>query len=122
MYITGAIGLLLVVVVVELEMGIAKYMTNYLSSIVSYKFGNLYIYCNYCKLCNYHNLHIYCNYCKLCNYHNLHIYHNNHLYKLYNQFDRDNQLKNLYNHSNQYKFDILYTKYSYYSSRNFDKD
>ena len=28
---------------------------NYLNSIVSCKFGNLYIYCNYHKLYNYHN-------------------------------------------------------------------
>ena len=33
-------------VAVELEMGIAKYITNYLNSIVNYKFGNLYIYYN----------------------------------------------------------------------------
>ena len=61
MYITGAVGLLLVVVVVELEMGIVKYMTNYLSSIVSCKFGNLYIYYNHYNLCNYHNAYNYHN-------------------------------------------------------------
>ena len=108
MYLIGAFCLLVIVEAAELEtVNNAQALLNCLNSIVSYKFGNLYIYCNYCKLCNYHNLHI---------------YHNNHLYKLYNQFDRDNQLKNLYNHSNQYKFDILYTKYSYYSSHSFDKD
>ena len=67
----------LLVAAAELEMGIVKYMTNYLNSIVSYKFGNLCIYCNYCKLCNYHKLHN-------C--------HNKRQYKLYNQFDHDNQL------------------------------
>ena len=48
MYTVGhVIGLQhLLEVAVELEMGIAKYITNYLNSIVNYKFGNLYIYCN----------------------------------------------------------------------------
>ena len=48
MYIVGhVIGLQhLLEVAAELEMGIAKYITNYLNSIVNYKFGNLYIYCN----------------------------------------------------------------------------
>ena len=68
MYTVGhVIGLQhLLEVAVELEMGIAKYITNYLNSIVNYKFGNLYIYCNYYKLYNYHKLYI---------------RHNNHLYR-----------------------------------------
>ena len=49
MYTIGAIGLLVVMEAVELEMGIAKYIINYLNNIVNCKFGNLYIYCNYCS-------------------------------------------------------------------------
>ena len=93
---------------VKLVMDIyAKKGINYLNNIVYCKFDNLYIYCNYCKLCNYHNLYI---------------YHNKCYYKLCHQFDHDNQLLHLYNLHKMYKFHILYTKYSYYSSRNFDKD
>ena len=54
MYIVGhVIGLQhLLEVAVELEMGIAKYITNYLNSIVNYKFGNQCIYCNLHKNSN----------------------------------------------------------------------
>ena len=58
MYTVGAIGLLVILEAAELEMGIVKYMTNCLNSIVSYKFDSLYIYYNHCKLCNYYNLYI----------------------------------------------------------------
>ena len=53
MYTVGAIGLLVILEAAELEtVNNAQALLNYLNSIVSYKFGNLYIYCNYCSLYN----------------------------------------------------------------------
>ena len=50
MYIVGAIGLQVVVVVAELEMeNSVQIGFNYLNNIVNYKFGNQCIYCNYHK-------------------------------------------------------------------------
>ena len=52
MYIVGAVGLLVVVEAVELEMEIVNNMPNYLNNIVNYKFGNQCIYCNLHKNSN----------------------------------------------------------------------
>ena len=58
MCIIGVFYLLVITEAAELEMGNnAQALLNYLNNIVSYKFGNLYIYCNYCSLYNYHNNH-----------------------------------------------------------------
>ena len=45
MYITGVIGLLVLMEAAELEMEIVNNIPNYLNSIVNYKFGNQCIYC-----------------------------------------------------------------------------
>ena len=68
MYIVGhVIGLQqFLEVAVELEMGIAKYITNYLNSIVNYKFDSQ---CIYYNLRKYSNLHMHN---KLYNYGNYH--------------------------------------------------
>ena len=59
MYIVGAVGLLVVVEAVELEMEleIVNNMPNYLNNIVNYKFDIQYIYCNLHKYYNLYSLH-----------------------------------------------------------------
>ena len=58
MYIVGAIGLLVVVVVAELEMeNNVQIGFNYLNNIVNYKFGNQCIYSKHYKLYNHNSLH-----------------------------------------------------------------
>ena len=59
MYIVGAIGVQVVVVVAELEMEleIVNNMPNYLNNIVNYKFGNQCIYSNHHKEHTHNNLH-----------------------------------------------------------------
>ena len=66
MYIVGAVGLLVVVEAVELEMEIVNNMPNYLNNIVNYKFDSQ---CIYYNLRKYSNLHMHN---KLYNYSNYH--------------------------------------------------
>ena len=90
MYIVGAVGLLVVVEAVELELEIVNNMPNYLNNIVNYKFDNQCIYCIQHKHHNLYSLHNHDN------YYNTHICSHNHRYIHYDNQKYLNKKQYLY--------------------------